>query len=179
MILFQRKLLRFDSKHWFFGGKWLYYVRRIPRTDKLLIHKDTVRTPNHIKVISINDFIMLHPDNKDRREAAYFVFQSLEWWDNICIKRAILEYNAIALFQDSVDLRIVNGEVWAITDYELDQQLGQPSITGDRPYSSYPELPYDVLVLPPYPNPDDMLTTPLEPLKYGDPVELAVRQLDN
>lgn len=177
MDLIRRKLLRLDSQRWFFGN-WLYYVRRIPRSDKLLIHKDTVSTYHHVKVISINDFIMLHPNNRDRREAAYFVFQSLEWHDNLCIKSAILKHNSIKLFQDSVDLRIVNGEVWASTDYDLDLQIRKSNVT-DRPYKSYPELPYDVLALPPYIYPDDMPVTPLKPLQYGDEPEIAVMQLDS
>jgi hypothetical protein len=169
--LFGRKLLAFEAKQFFLGDS-LYHVQRLPRSNNVLIFKCNI-----IKVVSIADFIMMQPSNKARLDCAYFVFQTLEWHENICIKSAIKK-GLIKEFQDCFDFRIVNGEVWAMTDYQLDLEI-RGSMFTDHPYNSYPELPFDVLALPPYLPLNEMPVTSMEHSSYGDSLEKVVSQLNS
>jgi hypothetical protein len=171
MRLFGRKLLTFEAKQFFLGDD-LYHVQRLPRCNNVLIYKCNI-----IKAVSIADFIMMQPSNKARLDSAYFVFQTLEWHENICIKSAIKK-GLIKEFQECFDFRIVNGEVWAMTDYLLDKEI-KGSMFTDRPYDSYPELPYDVLALPPYRPFNEIPVTSMEHSNYGDSWEKVVSQLNS
>lgn len=158
MHLFRKKFLGLSSGNWFVGDA-LLYVTRVPRTDFLYVTQAYPFKPPS-RFVLIPEFIMAHHTNALREEVSYFIFKKLEWEDNICIRRAILE-NKIHNYQDEVNPRIVNGEVWTQADYDLDFLVRpNPSML---PFDEYPELPFGITTLPPYAPLDRVKITRLLP----------------
>lgn len=159
MHLHKKKILIFKSSTWFVGDT-MFYIARIPRVDILHIQQ-TYPFNQHAKRVLISEFIMAHHTNELRQKAAYFVFGILDWVDNICIRSAI-ELDLLTNYPEDSIPRIVNGEVWTDTDWEIEGRVGNPA-TYDRAFSQYPELPYGVVALPPYAPFEDSPITRLEP----------------
>jgi len=160
MYLIGKKYLTFKISNYFIGDV-LLYVSRIPRHDFLYVEQ-AYPSKRPGKFVLISDFIMAHHTNKLRAKASDFIFTTLEWRDNVCIRSAI-ENNLIEDLKYNIDPRIVNGEVWTNTDYSLNKLVNQdPNLL---PFEEYPELPYGVTELPPYAPRNQMLLTPLRPAR--------------
>jgi hypothetical protein len=158
MYLISKKYLTFKISNYFIGNV-LLYVARIPRNNFLYVEQAYPAKPPG-KFVPIADFIMAHHTNKLRAKASEFVFETLEWRDNVCIRSAI-ENNLIEDLKFDTNPRIINGEVWTDTDYALKKLVNHDPLL--LPFQEYPELPYGVTELPPYALRDQTLLTPLKP----------------
>lgn len=175
MNLYKKKVLGFKTSTWFIGDA-MFYVARIPGVDFLHIQQ-TYPFSQYAKNVLISEFIGSHPTYERRQKAAEFVFCELDWHDNICIRSAI-EKNLLASYQDNTNPRIVNGEIWTDTDYEIESSVGNFAAL-DRPFKDYPELPYGVTFLPPYAPFEDLPITRLKrgEISLSNPFEHLLTQL--
>lgn len=185
MFIYRKKVLQFLSKPWVCGDE-LFYISRLPQSDLLQI-LDANNTSRRCLLINvpIADFIMAQPTNKLRSDAAYFVFSVLQWRDNICIRSAYEldliqnepDYSKSAIM-DGNSLRIVNGEVWTRTDYELEHSVNpdSPIVMGHR-FDQYPGLDYGVTVLPPFIDPRDRPVKRLYFQGWNSTPQMLLRQL--
>lgn len=156
MNLLKRKILTLKTSTWFDAADNMYYVRRLPGVPDLLLIQQAYPFKQDVRAIAASDFIFWHPTNRLRERAATFFF-SLEWRDDLCIRSAI-ENDLIRDIPAEKDIRVVCGEVWTFTDWEIDRAANP---NNDRPpFESFPELPYGTIALPPYGEYSQLLASP-------------------